>query len=143
MKLGELSSEMISDLQYFNEQLKQAGWEITDFSEMFSAGMSVSPEAMARREKEVVTLEAHLDLGENEIRLFILDRQTDQLVRLVLSFGNNLKQILSCLTNEQERMDTKTFPDFLIQSSKFVDQAWFVDHEGTRFLLDFPDDGNS
>ena len=143
MTAGEMSPEMLSDLQYFNEQLKQAGWEITDFAEMFSAGMSVSPEAMARREKESVTLEAHLDLGENEVRLFILDRQTDQLVRLVLAFGNNLKQILSCLINEQERMDTKTFPDFLMQSSKFVDQAWFVDHEGARFLLEFPGDGNS
>lgn len=143
MKLDEMSTEELSDLQYFNEELKQAGWEITDFAEMFSAGMSVSPEAMARREKEAVTLEAHLDLGENEIRLFVLDRQTDQLVRLALSFGNNLKQILACLINEQEQMDTKTFPNFLIQASKFVDQAWFVDHEGKRFLLDFPDDGNS
>ncbi|HEU5130895.1 MAG TPA: hypothetical protein VFT26_02285 [Pyrinomonadaceae bacterium] len=143
MKLGEMTSEMITNLQYFNEQLKQAGWEITDFAEMLSAGMSVSPEAMARREKATVTLEAHLDLGENEIRLFILDRQTDQLVRLALSFGENLKQILSCLIDEQDRMNTKTFPDFLIRSSKFVTQAWFVDHEGTRFPLDIPDNANS
>ena len=92
MKLGEMTAEMIANLQYFNTELKQAGWEITDFGEMLSAGMSVSPEAMARRENEAATLEAHLDLGENEIRLFILNRQTDQLVRLALSFGNNLKQ---------------------------------------------------
>ena len=143
MKLGEMSAEMMTNLEYFNEQLKQAGWEITDFAEMFSAGISVVPEAMARREKEAVALEAHLDLGENEIRLFILNRQTDQLVRLALKFGNNLKQILSVLINAQDRMDTKTFPDFLIQSSQFVDKAWFVDHEGTRFLLDIPDAGKS
>lgn len=143
MKAGEMSPEMITNLQYFNQQLKQAGWEITDFAEMLSAGMAVSPEAMARLENEAVTLEAHLDLGENEIRLFILDRQTDQLVRLALSFGNHLKEILSCLIKQQDRMNTKTFPDFLIQSSEFVDQAWFVDHEGTRMLLEFRDDRNS
>jgi len=143
MKLGEMTAEMIANLQYFNTELKQAGWEITDFGEMLSAGMSVSPEAMARRENEAATLEAHLDLGENEIRLFILNRQTDQLVRLALSFGNNLKQMLLCLINQQDRMNTKTFPDFLIKSSALADQAWFIDHEGTRFLLEIPDGADS
>lgn len=139
MKLGEMSLEMTTMLQSFNEQLQSAGWEITDFSEMLSAGMSVSPEAIARQEKNAVTLEAHLDLAEQEIRLFILERETDQMVRLVLSFGKNLKEILSCLISEQDRLDAKTFPEFLIRASRFVERAWFVDHEGTRLLLEFPD----
>ena len=101
MRLGEMTSEMITDVQYFNEQLKQAGWEITDFAEMLSAGMSVNPEAMARREKVTVTLEAHLESRENEIRLFILDRQTDQLVRLAFSFGKNLSRYCPVLSTSR------------------------------------------
>lgn len=138
MLLNDMSVELRGMLEVFNIELRRAGWEVTDFSQMFNAGMSVNPEGMASFENERVTLEAHLCLPERELRLFILDREPDQLIRLVLEFKQDFRSILSCVIDEQDRLDKDTFPKFLQRSSRLAERIWFVDHEGARFLLEVP-----
>ena len=45
--------------------------------------------------------------------------------------------ILSCLVEEQERIDHNTFPSFLHKAHQLTDQIWFVDHNGRKFPLEF------
>lgn len=138
MRLDEMNKQHMALLQSFNDELERAGWAVEDFGEMLAAGMSVNPEGMALLTGEAATIEAHLSLTEGELRLFVRKRETDQLVRLIVTYGQNLHRILHSLISEQDRMDTSTFPQFLLESSRLAEQIWFVDHEGTRFLLDFP-----
>ncbi len=138
MGLNDMNKQLKTVLQYFNDELGRAGWDVIDFSEMFAAGISVHPEGIASRKNEKVVLEVHLCLSECELRLFILERETDQMIRLVLIFKEDICGILSCLISEQDHIDKNTFPQFLFHSSQLAERIWFVDHEGTRFQLEFP-----
>lgn len=128
----------MSPLYAFNELLARAGWEVQDFSEMLNAGINVDPEGVARHTATRVVLEAQLSLSSSELKLFILERATDKLIRFVLSVTqDNLSPILLYLIAEQEHIDTTTFPSFLHHARRLTDQIWFVDHEGRRFALEF------
>jgi hypothetical protein len=125
-------------LQTFNDALQRAGWQVNDFTEMFQAGISVNPEGIAVLEKDAAVLEAHLSLPDKELRLFILERETDKLIRLVVAFEDNLGALLSNLIDEQDGLNASTFPRFLHRASKLTERIWFVDHDGRRFPLEFP-----
>ena len=130
-------------LESFNTQLRRAGWEVIDHSELRNAGVSMHPEGMAFLTHEAVSLEAQLLVAESEIRIYILDHANGQLIRLALGFTDHIDLILSELVQSQTRLNRHTFPSLLLRLSKHANAIWLIDHEGTRLLLDCPNSASA
>ena len=138
MRLNEMNVDLRAKLDIFNHELEQAGWQVNDFGKMLKIGISVNPEGIASFNNGMAILEAHLSLSERELGVFILQRNTGQMVRLILAFRDGLEGIIHSLIGMQDRLDANAFPQFLLQTYRLAERIWFVDHEGTRLPLTFP-----
>ncbi|MFC3443810.1 hypothetical protein ACFOKF_21910 [Sphingobium rhizovicinum] len=125
-------------IEIFIALLGDAGWEVQNLRGDLGMNIAIDPAAIARRTEANVTLEAQLSPDDHELKLFILDHADDKLVRLALSVDeNSLRLVLERLILEQAHLDHSTFPDFLHYAHGYTDRIWFVDHHGTRFMLEF------
>lgn len=121
----------------FNDALRSAGWQVEDFSALRSAGAALDPLGMARYETENTVLETQLS-ANGEIKLFILEKAEDRLIRLVFAPGEgNMRRILDAVVEEQETVAADNFPMLIHKLRYLTDGIFFVDHEGQRFHLEF------
>lgn len=115
------------------------GWDLAGTRQMLEAGMSVNPEAMASFHNSKAVLEAELFIADAELRLRIVDRTPERIVRLAFSVKHSLSIVLRRVTELQGMLTGSTFPALLTSLGPFQERVWFIDHEGNRFDLQSTD----